>query len=154
MKTEPSSSLLIADTSGIISLFSATDNNHARALALVEQLRRTPGSILVPSDVFVETVNVVGKKLGHEQAIAIGTALSHEPPFMVAEAMGDVLHQAFARFAGQPASVSLTDCIVMAVADSFETRAIFGFDAVFQRNGYRLPAVGETEEEHAAESEL
>ncbi len=141
--TTESSSLLIADTSGIISLFSATDRNHDRALVVVERFQQVPGSILVPSDVFVETVNVVGKQLGHAQAIAIGTSLSQEPPFMVAETSGEVLQRAFARFAGQPASVSLTDCVVMAVADAFQTRAIFGFDAVFRTNGYRLPGLGE-----------
>ena len=29
-----------------------------------------------------------------------------------------------------------TDCIVMANADSFKTKDIFGFDEVFRKNGY------------------
>jgi|SRR5919202_931849 predicted nucleic acid-binding protein len=49
------------------------------------------------------------------------------------------LAEALERFARQPASVSFTDCIVMAVADRLGTQTIFGFDEVFRKNGYRLP---------------
>ncbi len=30
----------------------------------------------------------------------------------------------------------------MAVADLFQTKEVFGFDAVFAKNGYRLPEAG------------
>lgn len=107
---------------------------------MIERFDRTPGSIPVPTDVFVETVNIVGKKLGHERAVAIGTTLGHEAPYLVTETTGDVLEEAFRLFGEQPASVSLTDCIVMATADRFETREIFGFDEVFRKHGYRAPS--------------
>ncbi len=41
-------------------------------------------------------------------------------------------------FEAQPRAVSLTDCIVMAIADEFGTKAIFGFDADHERNGYEI----------------
>jgi len=31
------------------------------------------------------------------------------------------------------------DCLVMATADFYETREIFGFDTAFTKNGYYLP---------------
>jgi predicted nucleic acid-binding protein len=42
---------------------------------------------------------------------------------------------------------SFVDCLVMATADFYDTREIFGFDAVFAKNGYSLPG---TEEQQAA----
>jgi predicted nucleic acid-binding protein len=38
---------------------------------------------------------------------------------------------------------SFVDCLVMASANLYRTRDIFGFDAVFTENGYRLPGQGE-----------
>ena len=49
------------------------------------------------------------------------------------------LGEALKRFAQHPASVSFTDCVVMALADRVRTKTIFGFDEVFRKNGYRLP---------------
>jgi predicted nucleic acid-binding protein len=34
--------------------------------------------------------------------------------------------------------VSFTDCVVMAVADTYGTKRIFGFDEAFTKNGYRV----------------
>jgi predicted nucleic acid-binding protein len=34
---------------------------------------------------------------------------------------------------------SFVDCLVMATAAFYDTREIFGFDAVFGRNGFQLP---------------
>lgn len=45
---------------------------------------------------------------------------------------------ALQRFEAQPQAVSLTDCIVMAVADEYRTTAIFGFDTDHARNGYTI----------------
>ncbi len=43
------------------------------------------------------------------------------------------------KFSTQPGSVSYTDSLVMAVADTNDTPLIFGFDEVFEKNGYGLP---------------
>jgi predicted nucleic acid-binding protein len=42
--------------------------------------------------------------------------------------------------------VSFTDCLVMAVADRFGTKVIFGFDEVFRKNGYRIPELPKEEQ--------
>jgi hypothetical protein len=34
-------------------------------------------------------------------------------------------------------------CLVMASASFYDTREIFGFDAVFGRNGFHLPGIAE-----------
>jgi predicted nucleic acid-binding protein len=59
---------LIADSSGLISLTSHTDRNYAHALRAARQLEETKSTILVPYDVYAETVNMVGKKQGHAKA--------------------------------------------------------------------------------------
>jgi predicted nucleic acid-binding protein len=45
--------------------------------------------------------------------------------------------------APQDKRASYVDCLVMATADFYGTREIFGFDAVFPQNGYSLPGTSE-----------
>ena len=44
--------------------------------------------------------------------------------------------QALQKFETLPQGVSFTDCLVMATADEYETRDIFGFDKQFADAGY------------------
>jgi predicted nucleic-acid-binding protein len=43
---------------------------------------------------------------------------------------------ALEKFEDQSPAVSLTDCIVMTVADNYGTKDIFGFDKQFEDSGY------------------
>jgi predicted nucleic acid-binding protein len=92
-------------------------------------------------------MNVVGKKLGHQVALSAGQQILSNPAYLIMKSHEE-LAEALERFAHQRASVSFTDCIVMALADRLRTKAIFGFDEVFRKNGYRLP--GATKTQHAA----
>jgi len=55
---------IIADSSGLISLLIDSDQNHPKAAWIAEQLRDEPVTILVPSEVLAETINILGKKFG------------------------------------------------------------------------------------------
>lgn len=142
MQTPLDSPLIIADSSGLVSLAVATDSNHERALAISQALNADQRTILVPSDVFTETLNVLGRHSGHTAALQTAGILRDSRIFHVVET-GDQLVPALDLFSRQPDSVSFTDCMVMACADAWETREIFGFDAVFRKNGYQLPGASE-----------
>jgi len=127
---------IIADSSALVSLISETDKNHKIALGVVNDFKETSGSIIVPCDVFSETINVVGKKIGQDIAIAVAQEITESGVFIVMESSENLRQQALSIFKKQPASVSFTDCVVMSFADKFETKAIFGFDETFKKNGY------------------
>jgi predicted nucleic acid-binding protein len=145
MKKPESSVVVVADTSGLMSLLIDTDANHQKALALSTVFDESPGAVLISSHVFTELMNVLGKKLGHQVAVAIGRQVTSNPTYLIMESDTD-LTEALERFAQQPASVSFTDCIVMALADQLGTKTIFGFDEVFRKNGYQLPAAPNQQE--------
>jgi predicted nucleic acid-binding protein len=73
--------VIIADTSGLVSLFSPDDRNHAEAINAAKRLQHEKRDILIPAAVFVEFVNVMGRKAGHAVALAAVTELT--PPFLV-----------------------------------------------------------------------
>src|SRR5438128_2217279 len=66
---------IIADTSGLVSLATDTDQNHKPAKEAAARLRKVSRPIILPVDVLVETVNVLGKKSGHETALKVAAEL-------------------------------------------------------------------------------
>jgi predicted nucleic acid-binding protein len=127
---------IIADTSGLVSLAIETDHNHKPAMKAASELREVSQPVILPFDVLVETINVLGKQINHE--IALGTAgelLRPGGQFILIETR-PYLVAALQKFKDQSGAVSLTDCIVMSVADDYGTKDIFGFDMQFKDAGY------------------
>lgn len=129
---------VIMDTSAVISLLSDSDSCHAQALTISKQLQKQHVVIIVPGEVFSETANALGKRLGHATTSAFCRRL-YEDDFHIVETTPDIRSQAFSLFQTQPNSVSYTDCLVMAFADAYSTNTIFGFDSAFRKAGYQLP---------------
>jgi predicted nucleic acid-binding protein len=120
---------LIADSSGLVSLASIADHNHAAAVQAATRLAQEQRPIILPAEVFSETINLLGKLGGH--AAAYGTAqalLRPDSAFVYQQTDQTLLTDALERFKTQPSGVSFTDCVVMAYADAFQTNEIFGFD--------------------------
>src|SRR6478609_8842229 len=96
---------LIADSSGLISLTSHTDRNYAHALRAAQQLEETQATILVPYDVYAETVNMVGKKQGHAKAYEVGQFLAKTAPFLVIDSSPAARKRALSQLLTLSASV-------------------------------------------------
>ena len=80
---------------------------------------------------------MLGKRSGHETALkAAAELLRPGSQFVLIETM-PYLRQALEKFKDQAPGVSFTDCMVMAVADAYGTKDIFGFDMQFVEAGYR-----------------
>ena len=129
---------VVLDTSAIIALFDPQDAHHDAAARHARELRASGRVLLLPADIITEAVNLAGKKLGHDQAAALADQLVASPLYTRIETSDELRIAAVEHFKGQTASVSLTDCVVMAVADAHQTRDIFGFDNDFARNGYTV----------------
>ena len=128
---------MIADSSGLISAYVAKDQNHKIAVRIKQKLENTSGVIYIPAEIFAETINIVGKKLGHKTSIKLAEAILTTKVFLVVESSEDIRTLALKKFKNQPSAVSFTDCLVMAFADFYETKEIFGFDEAFRKSGYK-----------------
>jgi predicted nucleic acid-binding protein len=128
--------LIIADTSALASLATETDHNHMPAKDAATKLREANRPIILPSDVLVETINVLGKRSGHETAIKAADALLQPGSQFILVETTSHIQAALKKFKDLPQAVSLTDCIVMALADHYNTKDIFGFDKQFEDAGY------------------
>lgn len=126
----------IVDSSALFSLIVGTDKNHGVALKAAKKLLEEKEPFIIPSDVFSETVNALGKKLNHKVAFGAGEDILASNAFSITDTSERLRINALDKFKNQPESVSFTDCLVMAFADEFETKEIFGFDECFKKNGY------------------
>lgn len=127
---------IIIDSSAFISLGTITDSNYKSATLISSKIEKGDRTIIMPGEIFTEIVNVAGKKISHEAAMDQATKILSSKAVHIEETTSDIRQSALDKFNKQPKSVSFTDCIVMAFADEFETKEIFGFDYVFRKNGY------------------
>jgi predicted nucleic acid-binding protein len=134
---------VILDSSALIAQINLADSLHEKAQAINDVLSQTDRQVILPYEVFAEALNIFGKKVGRVEAARAGKALlarhatgslliRTSTPAILAAAL-DLLVTA----KGQ--SPSFVDCLVMASADEYQTREIFGFDETFTKNGYQLP---------------
>ena len=77
-----------------ISLTVPSDRNHEPALSATEALQHKQTTILVPYEVLVETLNVIGKRVGHEPAVAVAAYLAKTPLFTVLDSSKEARAQA------------------------------------------------------------
>lgn len=127
---------IIADTSGLISLVSKDDSNYKKAISIGENLSEVEGRIYIPTEIFAETMNVLGKKISHASAIRAARKIERSPFFLIVDTTHEIRRSALVQFEKISETVSFTDCLVMALADFYDTKEIFGFDDAFRRNGY------------------
>lgn len=140
---------IIIDSSALVALTHPNDADHGKAVAISAALGIAERPVLVPLEVVAETLNILGKKLDHAFAVVVGERLLKGEGLLIFQPTEAPIRAALAKWRGQPGTVSYTDCVVMAYADQFETKEIFGFDAAFARNGYRLPTLSEEGKEAA-----
>lgn len=129
--------ILIADSSALFALASRIDSTHQKAKRIAQQFSKTEGSIIVPSEIFFETINTIWKKITKTQALITGADILTSKTYSIIETTSELRALALDIFKRQTSkNVSFTDCLVMAFADQFKTKTIFGFDESFKKNGF------------------
>ena len=147
---------IIFDSSGLTALMNETDEFHNRALQMSKILTdRAVWRVVLPREIFAETVTALSKRVNREAgakaALAIldrqktGDFVFTAADSLVYKTAIDLLQTA----KGARGAPSFFDCLVMAFASYYQTLYIFGFDEAFAKNGYRLPAATENQQEAA-----
>lgn len=131
--------IIILDSSALVALLHESDALHAKSIEIARALTGRPINLILPTEVFAETVNILGKKFGNRAAIRYGQVLLADTRYYIQAPRSEILDQALRMLQKQKSSTSFTDCLVMACADQYQTKFIFGFDTVFAANDYHLP---------------
>ena len=95
--------------------------------------------MIYPSSAVLEAITVLQGKL-NSGATAYGTAVVFsDPDVQVAEVSQKTLTDALNYFSPTTSKKNtLFDCVVMAVADENKANAIFSFDKIYEKKGFKL----------------
>ena len=100
----------IADTSALYALFSATDAHHEAARAALED----PEPVVVPREIFVETLSLIQYRHGFDAALAAGLFLRALRHVKVRATPPRLAEDAWAAYADAKGALSLPDATVVA----------------------------------------
>ncbi len=143
---------VILDSSALIAQINLGDSLHEKAEEITNLITKTDRQVILPHEVFAETINIFGKKVGRKEAVMLGRELlaRHKSGMLIiATSDADILN-ATLDFLGtaKGKKPSFIDCLVMVYANVYKTKEIFDFDEAFEKNGYTLPT--HTTEQQAA----
>lgn len=102
-------------------------------------LDKTNRTLILPTEVFAELLNIAGKKGGRVMQDTLFHTLMDSGAVVLPQTTKKLLTFAYDKLISLPISVSYIDSLIMVYADEYDTKEIFGFDRVFQKNGYQLP---------------
>jgi len=146
---------IIFDSSDLTALMNETDAFHNQALRISEVIAdRALWRVLLPREIFAETVTALSKRVSREAGAKAAQAILERQSagdFVFIEADAFVYKMAIELLRtakGSRGAPSFFDCLVMGFATHHQTPYVFGFDAAFAKNGYRLPEA--PKQEHAA----
>ena len=128
---------IFADTSGFLALFSAADENHARAARVFEQLRKGQAPLLTTSYVVLETYSLLGRRFGLE---AVKMFRDGFAPLVEVIWVDDALHNSGLDLLlkTRKRSLSLTDSVSFVVMNQNGLSEAFAFDHHFEQEGFSL----------------
>ena len=145
---------VILDSSALIAQINVKDLWHKKANTVSEFIERTDRQVILPAEVLAETLNRIGNNVGRQDAVLAGNALmerNETGDILITQSNMEIISATLnlLKTVSEPQDkrASFVDCLVMATAAFYDTREIFGFDAVFGMNGFQLP--GEAEKQAA-----
>lgn len=123
----------IADTSALYALFARGDAHHERARSTLQD----PELIVIPSEIFVETIDLIQYRIGFDEAVAASGFLRGLPHVQVRPSPASVLSLTWAAHIEGRGKLSLADALVVAWCRD-EDAAPFTFDREIPRALARL----------------
>lgn len=102
--------LAVADTSFLYALFSRSDVFHKKARAAVT----VTTEVLVPSEIYAETVSLIHHRVGFQAALAAGQWMRAQEGLRVRPTTPAVLDRAWGLFRRARGQLSYPDAIVLA----------------------------------------
>jgi predicted nucleic acid-binding protein len=128
---------VFADTSGLLALLNAKDENHARAERAFRDLRARQASLVSTSFVLVETYALVGRRLGLD---AVRSFRADFAPLIDVVWVDEALHNAGLDLLldRRKRLLSLVDAVSFVTMRQSHMDEAFAFDPHFEQEGFSL----------------
>lgn len=99
----------IADTSLLYALFSSNDVHHDEAM---EEMR-DPETILIPSEIWFETISLIHHRQGFGEAVDAGNFLLQLPHIELLPSRMDIMRASWNTYRRSKGELSFVDCVVV-----------------------------------------
>lgn len=128
---------VFADTSGLLALLNASDENHARAARAFGSLRARQAPLLSTSYVLVETYALLGRRFGRG---AVHSFRVDFAPLLQIVWVDDALHNAGLDLLAEKRKrwLSLVDAVSFVAMQQRDLAEAFAFDRHFEEEGFVL----------------
>ena len=128
---------VFADTSGLLALLNAKDENHARAERAFANLHARQASLVSTSFVLVETYALVGRRLGLD---AVRSFRADFAPLIDVVWVDDTLHNAGLDLLldRRRRLLSLVDAVSFITMRQKDVAEAFAFDPHFEQEGFSV----------------
>lgn len=131
---------VFVDSDAFVALSKKDDSSFIKANKILNNLKLQKARLCTSNYVFSETITVISKKVGRMAALSyIGILKSLQNPFTVRWMDENIENIAIEIFRQQTSkNVSFVDCANMAVVKHDHIDAIFSFDEIYRKNGFKL----------------
>lgn len=131
--------IIVMDADGIIAQHNPDDIHHEEAMRITKYLSENNAQVVYPATAIVEAVTHIQRVLNSTASAYGTTQVLVESGVEVAEVGSNLLSKALNFFSPTTSKKNtLFDCVVMAVADENKANAIFSFDKLYEKKGYKL----------------
>jgi predicted nucleic acid-binding protein len=127
------------DTSFIIALEDADDQNHDRAITFWKGFRKHPRKVITTTYIFDETVTFLKNRMGFAKSAEVGNRLLESSLVEVVHISPDDFDQGWKMFLKfKDKGFSFTDCLSFLVMERKKVKKALAFDEHFQQIGFGL----------------
>ncbi len=130
---------VFVDADAFVALAREDDANHERANSCLQSLLSRPVIFITSNYVFAESITVISLRKSHGAAVQfIETMRSTESRYLIKRASEEIEEKAVEIFKNQTSkNTSFVDCTNMAFLKELHVDAIFSFDEVYKKNGFK-----------------
>jgi len=127
------------DTSYAVALSSTTDENHARAAELADELEKSGAHFITTRAILLEIGNALSKVRHRSAAIKLLTALENDPKVQIVTASDELYRRAFETYSDRvDKEWGLIDCMSFVVMNDEGITEALTADNHFRQAGFRV----------------
>jgi predicted nucleic acid-binding protein len=131
--------IIVVDTDALIGLFYEHDAHATEAYAIAQKLQSCNAKLLYPATTLVETITTLQRKMHRPDLVKQVVHLIEQTPLDIEPVDTTTLSEALALFSPDGSKQdTLFDAIVATIATKQAARAIFSFDAWYEKRGFTL----------------
>lgn len=131
--------IILVDADAFVALTKENDSNRERAKQALEKLLTLPVKFVASNYVFAEVVTVLSLRCGKSVAQAFIQRVKSPSSFVAFRWVDEDVEKFAIEFFDHQRSknVSFVDCVNMAIMEQDKFDAIFSFDAIYKKNGFK-----------------